>query len=129
MLLYLFSLNLTAAYGTLLLNKQNRYTQHRGKMALVVQVKVVPSSGRQEFKLDKRGFLVCYLKSAPERGLANKELMQLLAKALRLTQAEVSIVSGLTSRLKKVSIAVLCTQEELMIKLGICQQLDIFKGG
>lgn len=97
-------------------------------MTLVVQIKVMPSSGRQEFKVDKRGNLVCYLKSAPERGLANKELIQLLAKALRLSQAEVAIVSGLTSRLKKVIIAAPYTQAELMVKLGIHCQLDMFNG-
>jgi hypothetical protein len=95
-------------------------------VATVVYIKVVPQSGRNEWKLGKSGHITCYLKSAPEKGLANKELIQLLAKQLKLTQIDIAIVSGATSRLKRVSIAVDLTVDELLIKLGIHRQMGMF---
>jgi len=45
-------------------------------MSLVFDLKVVPRSGRNKWVLDKSGKLKCYLKSPPEKGLANKELIK-----------------------------------------------------
>lgn len=98
-------------------------------MATVVQIKVAPKSGRHEWKLDKSGNIKCYLKSAPEKGMANRELIQLLAKALHVTQSDIEIVSGLTSRLKKIKIAVDLTFDQLLIKLGIHRQIGMFDSG
>lgn len=95
-------------------------------MATIVYIKVVPKSGRNEWKLDKSGQITCYLKSVPEKGLANKELIQLLAKAVKLPLVDVVIVSGAASRLKKVSIAIDLTFDALLIKLGIHRQIGLF---
>ena len=87
-------------------------------MALTIDLKVVPSAGKQAWKLDKAGRLVCYLKSAPERGLANRELIHLLAKALKVPQAAIKIVMGKTSRKKRMSIAQEISQAQLYAALG-----------
>lgn len=73
-------------------------------MALMITIKVVPSSGKQICKLDKSGILKCYLKSPPEKGLANKELIQMLSKKLNLPQSAIHIISGASSRTKTVKI-------------------------
>ncbi len=64
-------------------------------MALIIEVKVVPSSGKQQWVLDKAGKLKCYIKSPPERGLANQEIITLLAKALKLPQENLVLSRGL----------------------------------
>ena len=66
----------------------------RNEKMLIIEVKVVPSSGKSECKLDKAGRLKCYLKSPPERNEANTELVKLFAKALKLTQNEVEDCCG-----------------------------------
>ena len=96
-------------------------------MALVFDVKVVPSSGRVAWKLDKSGILKCYLKSPPERGLANKELIKLLSKALSVPQADVTIASGATSRKKRLRVGLDMTFEQLLNALGIERQIDLFE--
>lgn len=98
----------------------------RNRMSLVCLIKVVPSSGRNAWALDKRGMLKCFLKSAPEKGKANKELIKLLAEALSVGQNNITLISGLTSRTKRVSIDLDITFEQLLEKLGVEYQKEIF---
>jgi hypothetical protein len=90
-------------------------------MPLVVVIKVVPSSGRSEWALDRSWNLKCYLKSPPEKGKANQELIKSLAKVLNLTQSNVVIIAGATGRTKTVKIDLRCTLPELLVKLGLKQ--------
>ncbi len=100
-------------------------------MPFIFEVKVVPSSGQNKWILDKNGALKCYLKSAPEKGKANKELIQLISKALKIPQSDVVIVSGATDRRKKISITLDLTFDQLLEKVGIMrdevkQQISMF---
>lgn len=94
-------------------------------MALLVEIKVVPSSGKSECILDKQGALKCYLKSEAEKGKANKELIVLLAKKLKLTQENVEIISGQTSRKKLIKIHSAIDKAEFMHALGLELQKTI----
>lgn len=98
-------------------------------MSLLFVIKVMPSSGKQAWLLDKSGGLKCYLKSAPEQGKANIELIKYLAKSLNLTQNEVEIIAGATSRHKKIKLSTVLTYAQVLEKLGIQQvkQQTIFK--
>lgn len=93
---------------------------------LIIEVKVVPSSGKSTCILDKSGRLKCYLKSPPERNEANTELIKLFAKALKITQNEVEIVSGATSRTKKLKILKSITEDDVLAHLGIQRQLSVW---
>ncbi len=73
-------------------------------MAVVFELKVVPSSGQNRWVLDKGGQLKCYLKSPPEKGKANKELIALIAKVLSCSQNQVEIIKGLTARKKTIKV-------------------------
>ena len=88
-------------------------------MPLQIIVKVTPSSGRQVWTLDKSGNLKCFLKSPPQKGLANKELIKSLASALHMSQDAIAIVGGLTSRTKRILIKTAMTMQELEAILGI----------
>lgn len=93
---------------------------------LIIEVKVVPSSGKSQCILDKAGRLKCYLKSPPERNAANLELIKLFAKALKLTQQDVTIIGGATSRTKTLKILKKITEDELLAQLGIQRQLSVW---
>lgn len=95
-------------------------------MSLIAEIKVVPQSGKNEWVLDKSGKLKCYLKSPPERGLANKELIKILAQKLGVTQNAVELISGHTSRNKRVKIEGVASLEHLIALLGIERQQNIF---
>ncbi|HZW60791.1 MAG TPA: DUF167 domain-containing protein [Candidatus Babeliales bacterium] len=94
-------------------------------MAIIIEVKVVPSSGKQQCILDKTGTIKCYLKNPPERGKANQELIKMIAKAVDVPQADVQIVSGETTRNKKVRINKNVTVDQVIAALGIEQQMSI----
>lgn len=94
-------------------------------MSLIVDIKVVPSSGKCICKRDRAGMLVCYLKSPPERGLANKELIKYLAKRLNITQQQITIIGGATSRKKRIAFDADITEGQLFAGLGIELQLQL----
>lgn len=94
-------------------------------MSFVIDIKVMPSSGKSLCKLNKAGILVCYLKSPAERGLANKELIKYIAKKLGITQQQVTIIAGTTSRKKRIAIDGDMSHDRLYAALGIEQQLCI----
>lgn len=95
-------------------------------MPIQFDLKVVPSSGRVGLQIDKSGQFKCYLKSPPEKGKANQELIKLIAKLLSVRQEDVSIVSGRTSRNKRVSIRMDITHEQLLQKLSFDKQTSLF---
>jgi uncharacterized protein (TIGR00251 family) len=95
-------------------------------MALVVEVKVFPQSGRQNFVIDKSGILKCFILAAPEDGKANKEIIELFANRLRLKKQDIEIVGGLISRKKKVMIHATLTYEQFLHQLGLDNQTGIF---
>lgn len=95
-------------------------------MSLIIELKVVPQSGKLMLILDKSGILKAFLKAAPEDGKANKELIELIANFANVTKKSVEIVSGLTSRKKKLAIDTNMTYEQFLSKLGSGIQKKIF---
>ncbi len=94
-------------------------------MPLIVDIKVVPVSGRIGCKLEGAG-LKCFLKSSAEKGKANKELVAYFAKKLRLAGNKVHLISGATSRRKRIKIDAELSFEQLCDGLGIERQITIF---
>ncbi len=96
-------------------------------MSTIIEVKVIPKSRRSTISINKQGEICVHLKSVPEHGKANQELIKLVAKQLKISQSNVFIISGLTVRLKRVHITgdILC-KEELMSKLLPYQQQKLF---
>lgn len=93
-------------------------------MALILELKVVPLSGKQHCMSDKAGMLKCYLKSPPEGGKANAELCKFLSKVLKIPQEHVSILAGATSRKKVIKLDTTLSREHVYELLGIEQQLS-----
>jgi uncharacterized protein (TIGR00251 family) len=94
-------------------------------MAVLIEVKVVPNAGKQNVALDKNGTLRCHVKSAAEKGRANKELIKMLSKKLHVTQEDIDIIRGATSRNKTLRIQTFTNKNEVFKKLGIELQLTI----
>ena len=91
-------------------------------MSCILEIKVIPLSGRAALSMEASGRIIAHLKSPPVDGKANKELIKLLAKMLSLPAMDLSIVYGLTSRIKRVRISGSLTFEEVMHKLGFSLQ-------
>jgi uncharacterized protein (TIGR00251 family) len=95
-------------------------------MAIIIEVKVVPQSGKTGCKLEHER-LKCFLKSAPEKGKANKELLSYFAKKLNLPAAAVQLMSGATHRLKRVQIDAELSFEDVCMALGIERQMTFIE--
>ena len=94
-------------------------------LSVIIEIKVVPQSGRQAFVLDKSNILKCFIKSEPQDGKANKEVIQLLADRLHIKKQDIEIIGGLISRKKKIVIAMPWTYADVLAKLGLCQQQSL----
>ncbi|MDR3646860.1 MAG: DUF167 domain-containing protein [Candidatus Babeliales bacterium] len=93
---------------------------------LIIDLKVVPNSGKLKAILDKAGKLKCYLKSPPEKGLANAELIKFFSKALSISQNDIEIVAGATSRNKRLKIETNLNLEQVLGLFDIEQQITLF---
>jgi uncharacterized protein len=81
---------------------------HAEAGAAVLWLRLTPKGGRDaidgiETLADGRRVLKARVRAAPEDGRANEALIELLAKALKIPRSSVSIVSGHTARIKKLS--------------------------
>lgn len=95
-------------------------------MTYSIELKVIPSSGKSLITSDELGRIRCYLKSQPERGAANKELIKLIAKQLGITQDAIEIIMGATERKKVLKITIDCSKQEMLERLGVSKQLALF---
>jgi uncharacterized protein (TIGR00251 family) len=68
----------------------------------VVSVKVLPRSSINQIVGFEGDILKVKVKSAPVDGLANRDLIVLLSKCLKIAKEKVEIISGHRSRLKKI---------------------------
>ena len=78
-------------------------------MSAIVAIRVTPRSARPGIGgwregADGRRELEIRVAEAPADGAANEAVVKLLAKALRISRGQVTIISGATSRNKRVAI-------------------------
>lgn len=94
---------------------------------MILEIKVVPNAKYTKWALDAQGALKCYLKSAPEKGRANNELVALIAKMLAIPMNNVRIISGITGRNKRISITGDFSYKAILRACGLEYQKDVFE--
>ena len=94
-------------------------------MSIIIEIKVVPRSKQLACKLEGER-LKCFIKSAPEKGKANRELISYLAKKLGVKTNMITIMTGATSPLKRLRIETNKDFAALCAALGIERQTTIF---
>lgn len=72
--------------------------------AVTFSVRVIPRSSRSEIVGELDGALKVKLASPPVEGAANAELIKLFAKKLGVARSAVTIVSGETSKTKRLRV-------------------------
>jgi len=71
---------------------------------MIIKVKIIPKSKVNQIIGFTEDTLKIRIKATPEKGKANKELIRFIAKSLHVAQSKISIISGHSSRLKKLQI-------------------------
>ena len=87
---------------------------------LLLAVRLTPNGGRDAFdgvevSADGLAHLKARVSAVPEKGKANKALIALLSKALKVPKSAISVVSGETSRQKILRIE--CDPEDLRTRI------------
>ena len=72
--------------------------------SVVVTVRVTPRSSRTEILWVQDGVLKVKLNAPPVDGAANAELVKLLARKLGVSRSAIELVSGQTSRTKRLRV-------------------------
>lgn len=73
-------------------------------MEKIIEVQVKPNSKQQKIQEISDELYEIWVKSRPERGKANKELIKLIADHFKVQQNQIKIVQGLKSRNKTIKI-------------------------
>jgi len=76
-------------------------------------VKVTPNAGRSEVSGMKDGVLQVRVAAPPDKGKANKELIDILAERLGIKKSSILIIKGQTSRHKTIGIEGMSGEELL----------------
>ncbi|MBR1825874.1 MAG: DUF167 domain-containing protein [Alphaproteobacteria bacterium] len=79
------------------------------KTGCAVRIKLTPNAafcgfGSLFVNADEQTYLKVYLTTAPEKGKANKELIKMLAKELKIPKQNIELISGATIHFKKLYI-------------------------
>ena len=88
-------------HGRKIMNKKNSLQETEKGTVLHLQIK--PNSRKRELVFDKTtNSITIFVKSPPEKGKANRELLKFLAKYFEKPTNEMQIVAGQTSRDKTI---------------------------
>jgi uncharacterized protein (TIGR00251 family) len=79
-------------------------------MITVLFIKVTPNAKKNQIIGKEEGIWRIRIRGIPEKGRVNEELISFLAEVLDISQSQITIVSGHTSRLKKVKIEGPCKE-------------------
>lgn len=71
----------------------------------VVPIRATPRAGKSAFAGVRDGVLLVRLRAAPADGAANAELIALLADVLGVPKRDVALISGQSSRTKRVRVS------------------------
>lgn len=70
-----------------------------------LKLKIIPNSAKTEIvEFMGNGVLKLKVKAIPEKGKANKEIINFFAKSLRINKQKIDITSGKTASLKTIKI-------------------------
>ncbi len=95
-------------------------------MALIIELHVKPASGKQAWGINKNGKISVSLKSPAQEGKANKELIKYIAQTLKIPQLDVEIISGLTSKSKRIKIHTAITLDQFLQACNLDAQASLF---
>ena len=71
---------------------------------MILMVKVIPNAHKNEVVGYQEGVLKVRIQAPPDKGMANDALIELLSEKFSVPKSKITILSGHSSRLKKVSI-------------------------
>lgn len=84
---------------------------------VILPVRAQPGAGRNAVMGEHQGMLKVAVTQAPEKGKANKAIIEVLAKALDLKRSQLALLAGETNPQKKFLVSGM-TLEELQARIS-----------
>ncbi len=81
---------------------------------MIINIKVVPNASKNSIEGWENERLRIRVRGVPEKGIVNENLITFLAKELGIAKSKIKILSGHTSRLKRIEIEGVSSIEELL---------------
>jgi uncharacterized protein (TIGR00251 family) len=72
---------------------------------ITIEVKVIPGMSKNELTGEQNGALKIKINAAPEKGKANKELVDFLSSRFGIKKADIEVIKGQASRMKSIRIS------------------------
>lgn len=72
---------------------------------IVIPLKIIPKASRNEVLGWENDELKVRIAAVPEKGDANSELIRFLAKILKISKSSITLISGDTSRHKRIRVS------------------------
>ncbi|TFG19862.1 MAG: YggU family protein [Promethearchaeota archaeon] len=83
--------------------------------SIIMEVYVKPNSKEEKLEWDENTFIL-QLTASPVKGKANKAIIQFLSNFFRISKNQISIISGLKSKSKKILICELNQDQKNRIR-------------
>lgn len=72
---------------------------------IILSIKAMPYSSEEKIEWNAaQNMLIVHFKATPEKGLANKKLLKILAKKFNIPQSDICIKSGFTQAKKLIEL-------------------------
>ncbi len=86
-------------------------------------VKVSPGAKKTRFALGEDGMIKCFVSAHPVDGKANAAVVEAFSTVLNIAKSKITIISGHTSKIKRIQIELVLTREKLLdlLELGFVQ--------
>lgn len=98
--------------------EQNYITIREIEDGIVFGAKVVPGSSKTDICGVLDGMLKFKVSAAPEKGKANRSLIDFIAKRLGVKKKQISIIAGQTSKIKQIRVLSI-SAETFLQKIGL----------
>ncbi len=105
-------------------NSENVSPVNIGNGSITISVRVSPNAGRTSIKEVYNGAIKIALAAPPVDGAANSALIAYLAKKLKMKKKSITIVSGQSSRNKKVRITETVDAKFIEKQLGLSEEQE-----
>ncbi len=73
-------------------------------MPILITLKITPNASKNQLVGWRENLLCLRIRGVPEKGHVNEELIDFLAELLDIAKSQIEIISGHTSRLKRIKI-------------------------
>jgi len=95
-------------------------------MPIFLALKITPNAAKNQIMGWEDAVLRLRIKGIPEKGRVNEQLIAFLAESLQIAKSQIEIVSGHTTRHKRVKIAKITPKqfEECLESFGVIKKTD-----